>query len=241
MLLRNDNLETESKEITSTKYIYYVKKIVIFVMCVLACCILSALGICIKNRIELNYITKQTTHFLEEIKLGYIEENDYDMPIEIYNSLTKDWNKVLKSVLEYGLGGSEEWRRGWDSVLESFEYTVDSVEKEDGVYHINITVKNKDLIVILTETAAGLLDDKSSLTASLITGTTPSMFWDIYESSRDATNTMVEGSYQVKMYKKDKDWVIEYDTKMIGTMAGVEEKYLESISSEKKTLRILAD
>lgn len=208
---------------------------------VLLCIVLVFAGIIVKNKMELYYVEEQTLHFLEEIKVGYIEENDCDVPLEVYHYLTKDWNPVVKSVVEYGVGGEEEWKRGWSCVLEKMEYSVDSVQKVEDQYHIAITVRNKDIVAALVETSGKLWESKEKLLAGLLTGTTAEQFWDSYEESRDETDAIVKGTYTIKMYKNDKrNWEIEYDSNLLGTMAGIGEEYSVILPDGKKVLEISA-
>jgi hypothetical protein len=205
---------------------------------VLIIAVLIPLGIFIKNKMELNLVREQTEQLLEEIKAGYIEESDFDVPTELYAYLTKDWNDTVKKVVEYGLGGEEEWSRGWTSVLACMEYTVDSVEKIDGVYQVTVTVSNKDITLIMTGVASKLWGSKIAFASGILTGTTADQFWDAFEYKRDEINTVVSGTYLIEI-SKDKDvWQVTYAPQMIGTMAGMDEKYIEAITDERKTITI---
>jgi hypothetical protein len=106
------------------------------------------------------------------------------------------------------------------------------------VYQVTVTVSNKDITLIMTGVASKLWGSKIAFASGILTGTTADQFWDAFEYKRDEINTVVSGTYLIEI-SKDKDvWQVTYAPQMIGTMAGMDEKYIEAITDERKTITI---
>lgn len=183
-------------------------------------------------KLEKKIIEEQISVYMEEIKNGYISEMDYNIPAEIYSEITGSWNSTFKSMADYVLGGEEALQQGWQEIMKYMEYSVDSIVKDDeGNYIIEMTFTNRNLGMILSETAEDIKDQKKEWLLNTISGNAKEKFWQCFREKRDSTEDTVSKSIQFHIVKNENgNWSL--DTKDIGldifaAIAGLEESYLE--------------
>lgn len=163
--------------------------------------------------------------FVDDYKSGMLQEIN---PYILYDVFVSEVPEEFIWVVDYFLGDEDVWIRGWDSVLTTLEYDIRNIEKqEEGYYLVEVTFTNKNLVLILTETVADLVDEYEAVVAGAFLGVAVDKFWDEYDHNRDHTNSTKSGTVFLEVRKED-DWYVDYDEQLpliIDASVGVDDKY----------------
>lgn len=193
--------------------------------------LLAGFQMVIVPRIEKKIIEEQISVYMEEIKNGYLSEMDYNIPEAVYSEITGSWNPAFQSIADYVLGGEEALQQGWTDIMKYMEYSVDSIEKdESGNYIINMTFTNRNLAMIISETAEEIEAQKKEWFLNALSGNAGERFWECFREKRDAMGDTVSKSIQFHIIKEEGNWSLdtkELDIKVFAAMAGLEDRYLE--------------
>lgn len=213
------------------------KKKVKIIVCIVAVVVVSIISVFIGKEIELKVVESKVSTLMGEIKSGHIENSDLDVPELIYQNIVEDMDPKLEKIITAGTGGADTIRDGWDSILGSMDYSVKEVKKQDGVYHITMSVSNRDLIYCLIRTVEKMTQSKIKLIAGVLTGTATEDFWNTYSKVGESMSNNVSQEYEILIEREGFHcWKISYNPKMLGTIAGLDEQYLVLFPEEIQTI-----